>query len=633
MDGGNAYYVRGGNLGGNVVTLDGVPIYGSGHLFGLSTAYSPDIVGDVDFFVGGFRGEDDNLTASHIRINSVVAPQKGEKGSVSLSPFISGLTGWSRKMDDRLTINYCVRVSPLQLGWWAWKGVNNSMEKDIVIGSASVLDNFKIWASDAYGKATYMADSQTTVHFTVFHSLDTYRYTYTHQVENNETLTTSDARWQNLILSIRVDKTSGDTKHRVGASVNRFNTSQGQQIGVWETTNILAVRSNIIELEAQYTGFRKDGRGGELSWGGKWRLAGYNPGSAMNISGKSLLLPKVSLQLDHWLLTSSVMAFVQKEWSREEDWNLRAMARLSEAIFKDWNVSGAQLLLPQPEASLSFRKRLLRGLWVEGTADYLTQYNHTLEGIPMGWSVDMIIPSSRQWRPEHALQFYAGAHYREGVHALTAGAYWKRMWNLVYYPDATAMFSSAMGNWAEKIVSGDGWSRGLEFSYEYEARRLHGRLSYTLSKTDRRFEGVNDGNRFPAKFDRRHILNVNADWLIREGERTDIGLTGLFTYQSGNMETVPIGAAPGYDADGKEAVWIRVFGSLNNYRMPALIRLDLGLYFQFRKNERPRTLTLGVYNVLNRHNPFQVLYDSTREQWQQVYLFPIMPNISYKVAF
>ena len=99
------------------------------------------------------------------------------------------------------------------------------------------------------------------------------------------------------------------------------------------------------------------------------------------------------------------------------------------------------------------------------------------------------------------------------------------------------------------------------------------------------------------------------------------------------METVPIGAVPGYDADGKEAVWIRVFGSLNNYRMPALIRLDLGLYFQFRKNDRPQTLTLGVYNVLNRHNPFQVLYDSTKEQWQQVYLFPIMPNISYKVAF
>lgn len=66
VEGSSAMYARGGNLGNNLITLDGVPIYSSSHLLGLSTSFPQYVVGKTDFYIGGFPSEDGNLTASHI---------------------------------------------------------------------------------------------------------------------------------------------------------------------------------------------------------------------------------------------------------------------------------------------------------------------------------------------------------------------------------------------------------------------------------------------------------------------------------------------------------------------------------------------------------------------------------------
>jgi len=36
-----------------------------------------------------------------------------------------------------------------------------------------------------------------------------------------------------------------------------------------------------------------------------------------------------------------------------------------------------------------------------------------------------------------------------------------------------------------------------------------------------------------------------------------------------------------------------------------------------------------VFNVLNRHNPSMLNYDSTTQTWNKVSLFPIMPSLKY----
>ena len=53
-DGTTAFYVRGGNMGNNLITLDGVPVYGYSHLLGLTTIIPQDVMSETSLLKGGF---------------------------------------------------------------------------------------------------------------------------------------------------------------------------------------------------------------------------------------------------------------------------------------------------------------------------------------------------------------------------------------------------------------------------------------------------------------------------------------------------------------------------------------------------------------------------------------------------
>lgn len=111
-----------------------------------------------------------------------------------------------------------------------------------------------------------------------------------------------------------------------------------------------------------------------------------------------------------------------------------------------------------PEAGLLGRLNLARWLALEGTADWAVQYYHTLEGIPMGWSLDLLVPADSEHGPEQTMQYYGAALTEFGQHRVTVGAYWKKMYNLVWFVDAGQLFSPAISGWKDNISVGTGSS-------------------------------------------------------------------------------------------------------------------------------------------------------------------------------
>lgn len=146
-----------------------------------------------------------------------------------------------------------------------------------------------------------------------------------------------------------------------------------------------------------------------------------------------------------------------------------------------------------------------------------------------------------------------------------------------------------------------------------------------IETMDRRFPDIDGGRPFPARYDRRHILHANAQWK---------GISAGFTLQSGHWETVAAGQYIGY-LPGSEVV-LDYFSHPNNWQLPLYVRLDLGYQFEFttgKSSAHPlqHILNLGIFNVLNRHNPSMLSYDTETKTWNQVSLFPIMPSIKYTV--
>jgi outer membrane receptor protein involved in Fe transport len=253
---------------------------------------------------------------------------------------------------------------------------------------------------------------------------------------------------------------------------------------------------------------------------------------------------------------------------------------------------------------------------MEATFDWLTQYYHTLEGIPLGWSLDMIVPSSRELKPESSLQYYGGLYFKFGDHRISAGAYYKELQGIIYFSEATDFFGSQLGSWKSYIEVGKGTSKGVELLYEKGGEKFTYKIAYTNSRTDRHFAQVNEGRIFLAKYDRPHVLNVQGDYLfIKKDESSEMGVNMMFTYQSGNMESVKsatyLGYLPGWDKD----IVLDYYSGINNLRLKPYIRLDLGWYAKFKRVMVTHNVKAGIYNVLNRHNHFSLYYDSEDQQW------------------
>lgn len=615
-EGSSAYYVRGGNLGDNLITLDGVPLFGGTHLLGMTSAYSPKIVSETLFQIGGFSSDEGNLSASHIKLTTKDGNFSKKEVSFSASNFL--LDGFTNipLIENKLSFVGSVRMSPLQ---WEYSGIKN-----IFHNSTDSISNLRVLVYDVFGKLDYRINDKSKISLSIFNSRDRYRYVYNSSSDE-------DLRWENLILNLRhIARTDNRWEFRSGLSYNHSYNQQKKDSKTEDALDHLMILSRVNETTFQSMVLKPFGYYSCFQAGIKSRWAEFNPGSSKVIEGGSLHLPSFPLKT-HYSSSFINTAHAQLEINGNI-LNIRVAGKINNYRVKGAGTSG-WYHRTDPEFSALLRINLCKWLAIEGTGDLTTQYYHTLEGVPVGWSLDMMIPADGDKLPEKCEQVYAGVLTKFGNHHISAGSYYKEMTNLVFFKQASALFSSALSYWEDLISVGTGTSHGYEFLYEKSGKRLTGRLAYTWSNTDRSFPVIDNQKKFPAKFDRRHILNCNLSYVIFRNEKKEFGASTLFTYQSGHWETVPAGWFETmllYDEIYNVDYFAKEF---NNYRMPSYVRWDIGGYFSIKGKKLSHRINLGVYNVLNRHNPFALTYNVEKREWRSISLLPIMPSFSYTVEF
>ena len=198
--------------------------------------------------------------------------------------------------------------------------------------------------------------------------------------------------------------------------------------------------------------------------------------------------------------------------------------------------------------------------------------------------------------------------------------------------------------YAERFRIGDGRAYGLEVLLRRPEGRLNGFLSYTLSRTERRFPNVNETEEgtpqyAPTNYDRPHDLTIAVNYHLTDQWR----LSGVFNYATGQAYTrpeqrfelldTPFPLSPG--AGGTENVLVSPF---NDARLPPYHRLDLGIartgrFFGVADYE----LQLQAINAYSRRNTWFYQYEVnsdetlTRTETPQI---PIpVPNVSFSLTF
>src|SRR5690606_34419656 len=109
--------------------------------------------------------------------------------------------------------------------------------------------------------------------------------------------------------------------------------------------------------------------------------------------------------------------------------------------------------------------------------------------------------------------------------------YYKDMRNQIEYGDG---YTPSLSDPEEEFVFGRGWSYGMELLLNKARGRLSGWLGYTLSWTWRKFDDLNDGKKYYAKYDRRHDISVVANYELNKRWK----FSAVFIYGSGNAITL-----------------------------------------------------------------------------------------------
>jgi len=210
-------------------------------------------------------------------------------------------------------------------------------------------------------------------------------------------------------------------------------------------------------------------------------------------------------------------------------------------------------------------------------------------------------------------------------------------------------------SWYNKIVTGGlGRIYGMELLVKKEQGKFTGWLGYTYSRNWRKFNNINNGVEFPYVYDRPHDLSLVANyelnkkvtfsgtWEYRSGRRMTIGTAA---YNANALSTaLPQRDYPYYDYmdtyfhqfTGFTNEMAVVYGTKNNYKLQDYHKLNLSVHFTKQKKRGVQRFTVGIQNVYNRMNPYNVYYttnDDGTVELNKITLFPIMPNFSYNFKF
>ncbi len=612
MEGTSAYYVRGGNYGGNMVSLDGVPIYASGHILGLTTVLPDRMLSGQEFFMGGFNSEDGGFTSSLLKLHTTDGNMKKQSVSVSLNNLFVGSDVSLPLSKDKLSLLVSGRLSPA--------GKEYNLLRPALDASLQIPDKINATVWDAFTKLTWVPSVKDRLLFSVFRSVDSYGY-----VRN---IIESDSfGWDNLVTSLSWTHCSNE-KWNWKSSLSFNNSGSSQQRiaipheGAANSTR-MDIKSRLQEYTMNVTVSHRAGKKVDFQLGAENAVTRFIPGI-----GHYYLDDEQISESGNGLITMRGTMHGQLFFDNGR-FHIRTALRAN--VFK-----GEDIVSIHPEARIYAGFDLNSGFILQATYDHLVQFYHSLEGIPTGWSMEMLVPASERNRPESSDQLYVGlARQTKGCY-LSAAGFYKRLHNLTYYADAASFFTSSWGNWRDNIQSGEGTSYGFEFNVKKEMGLFIGQLSYTLSKTDRLFEHINSGVPFPFKFDRRHIFSLTASCFLHKGARFTHNITSGLSWSTGHWESVRSGTYHLYPPgpyESIEDIIVDYTSHPNNLRLPPYFRLDAGYHMSCASKHFTHDLSIGVYNLTNRHNAFSLTWDSGEEKWKKLSIFPIMPNFCYTISF
>jgi hypothetical protein len=269
---------------------------------------------------------------------------------------------------------------------------------------------------------------------------------------------------------------------------------------------------------------------------------------------------------------------------------------------------------------------------IKASYNRMYQYMHLIQNIVASTGQEFWTPSTPNIKPQRADQVAIG-YFRNFLNdqlEASVETYYKGMNNTVELIDnANIDFNEAIES---QIVAGVGRSYGAEFLVRKDKGRFTGWVSYTLSKSERKADNINNNQWYDFRFDRRHYFTLVASYDFTER----LNVSSSFIYSTGNAYTAPIAQ---YELEGKR---VALYSERNANRIPEYHRMDLSLTYKTRQKPNARlknegSWVLSIFNLYGRKNVYTLEFrqnpDTGETAAYMTYLTRVVPSITYNFKF
>jgi hypothetical protein len=620
-------YVRGGGPDQNLIMLDDAVVYNTGHLFGFFSIFNSDAIKNVSLIKGGMPAQYGGRLSSVLDISMKEGNNKTfqAEGGIGLIASRISLQGPIKK--DKASFIISARRTYV-----------DALTKPFIKKSSQFYGS-GYYFYDLNAKVNYRFSNKDRLYLSGYFGRDVFDFS------NGKQDLKVNIPWGNATGTLRWNHVFNNKLFANTTAVyNDYNFTFAALQNNFEIKLASGIRDLSFKQDFDYYPVQQH----KLKFGLLYTHHRFTPSV---VSGKqdSIVFNPLNAQVKY---ANEGAIYVQDDWEINGKWQMNAGLRYS--IFQqvgpnkiyttDIDGNRTDSLVYEKgktvktygglEPRLTLRYAINEGTSIKTSVTRNLQYIHLVSNSGTTLPTDLWVPSTYKVKPQISWQYAAGLYknFNNNKYETSLEVYYKSMNNQIEYKEGYT--PNSLDDTENSFVFGKGWSYGTELFINKVKGPLTGWIGYTLSWTWRKFPDLNFGEKYPAKFDRRHDLSVVAIYEYNKKWK----FSATFIYGTGNATTLP----QRFYFVGN--VLSQEYSRINQYRVPAYHRLDLSAILTPKKNAIRKWKTewvFSVYNAYSRQNPYFIYFDqrgspydgTLQVQAKQVSIFPIIPSVTWNFKF
>lgn len=612
-EGNSGFSVRGGSTDQNLILLDEAPVYNSSHLLGFFSTFNSDALKDATIIKG-------NSPANYGgRLSSVLDVKMKDGNNKDYN-----VAGGIGLISSRLSVE-----GPIQKDKSSFIVSGRRTYADAFLQATDEFKNNTLYFYDFNAKANYKINEKNRIYASGYFGRDVLGFGESFGIDWGNT--TGTLRWNSILsnklfsnTSLIYSKYNYDVK--IGANGNNFNINSSikdwnikQDFDLFATNKskwkfgFQSIYHDIKPSRFQSEGDR-DSTFNEIPQDSRYSLENaVYANNVYKINNK--------LSVDYGVRGSFFTLLGGGKYNTYESGKLADSTYLAKGEF------GKTYVIAEPRVSFNYLINSDNSVKLGYARN--AQNLHLLSNSTASSPTDQWIGTSYSTKPEIADQIAGGyfKNFKNNTYELSVETYYKSMQNQVDYKDGADINQSP--DVESELLYGDGRAYGLEIGLKKKTGKFTGWLSYTLSRTERKIDGINDGAWYLARQDRLHDLTLVGTYQLN----TKWSFSSNFVFYTGNAVTFPSGK---YEVNGTTTYY---YTSRNGYRMPNYHRWDLSATYEGKKHKRYQAnWNFGLYNVYGRENAWTINFEDdpnipNQTRAVQTALFKYVPSVTYNFKF